>query len=863
VRRVGPWSEDRMYPENALEQALQDAVARYEALDRVSHTLTEQDNLKVILQTIVDITATVLKANQVTIHRFDLTQNKVELFVRGGISGTDDEFTPYPPIESAGEKPDFPPPWYQNTEKFESDHNLEQLFWIGDRNEPVPWTVITAPIIFCEHIFGFLKASNPAKHEPFTNKDENFLITLANIAALAVENERLKRSERQQRRQAETLREVAQILNYTLDQQQVLELILDQIARVVEYDTASIMLLNGDKVIRVVLRNFNDVDKIHIPEKIQTYPHMLEVLERRRPIIIDDTLQDSRLQPFGEGKSIRCWLGVPLIGRDQVIGLLNLNKEQPGYYSQQDASLAVTFANQAAVAIENARLYTSERYRVEQMDALRATIVEISTELELPRLLQAILQRAVTLVNATGGDLGLYDEIRDEIEIASSHNMGMDYTGMRLKVGEDAMGMAVLNRRPVTIEDYHRFEKASPQYRDGTWHTVLAIPFFIGHRIGGAFGIVDQNATRRFTASDQHLISHFAQQAAIAVENARLYQAAREAAERRATLHQVSQAIVAASLKPEEIYSAIHNAAARLMPLDTFVIIKNENDTQKPKPIYFVGSAGNEPPQMPFGIDGLSKQILSTGQSLYLPNTAESSLRSDFMSHVDPMPINSVLAVPMRLRGKVVGMLAVEACTADAYTTEDLYLLEMLASYAAIALDNATLFQSVQTLAITDPLTGVHNRRHLFELGQHEFQRAKRFKRPLSVLMVDIDRFKRINDQFGHAAGDAVLLRLSSLLKTSVREFDIVGRYGGEEFVIILPETSPSATYEVAERLRLLISKHFENIDIPLITVSIGAASSLPETADLDSLIHFADIAMYTAKKSGGNRVATSWNNQQ
>ena len=121
--------------------------------------------------------------------------------------------------------------------------------------------------------------------------------------------------------------------------------------------------------------------------------------------------------------------------------------------------------------------------------------------------------------------------------------------------------------------------------------------------------------------------------------------------------------------------------------------------------------------------------------------------------------------------------------------------------------------------------------------------------------MVDIDRFKNVNDQYGHATGDAVLIRLSGLLKTGVREFDIVGRYGGEEFVIILPETTSAATYEVAERLRILISNAFENTDIPRITVSIGVASCQPETPDLEALVQIADIAMYSAKKSGGNRV--------
>jgi GAF domain-containing protein len=210
-------------------------------------------------------------------------------------------------------------------------------------------------------------------------------------------------------------------------------------------------------------------------------------------------------------------------------------------------------------------------------------------------------------------------------------------------------------------------------------------------------------------------------------------------------------------LQPEEIYSAIHNAATRLMPVEAFVIVRHEGDSRLVKPVYLIDRSGHVPDRAGSVECGLSNLVISTGQSTYIPNTSASTLQSDIISLNDPGQVSSVLAVSMRLRGKVVGMLAVQTFQPEAYTTEDVSLLEMLASYAAIALDNATLFQSIQQLAITDPLTGVHNRRHLYDLGQHEFQRAKRFKRPLSALMVDIDRFKNVNDQYGHATGDAVL----------------------------------------------------------------------------------------------------------
>lgn len=837
------------YLDDDTEKALQDTLARYEALYRISRNLADVDNLKAVLQAIADTAANVVEANLVTIHSFDLVRRKVELIVRSGPGATDPSLGE---TTFAGS-----PSWALETWRPGLRSDAGQRIWPGSPNEPIPWTTITAPIIYCERILGILKVSNPAGHAPFTQADEAFLGALANLAALAIEGDRLRRAERHQRRQAETLREVARILNYSLDQQHVLELILDQLARVIEYDSASIMLVADQQVRMVAHRKLRFAEQVNIPDHIQAYPHILEVLERRRPVIIEDTEQDPRWQSLPQASYIRCWLGVPLIGRDQVIGLLNLDKEQPGYYSQQDAALAATFASQAAIAIENARLYSAERMRVEQLNALRATVADISAELELPRLLRAILQRAVTLLHATGGDLGLFDEDRGEILIVASHNMGKDYTGTRMQVGEGAMGQAIQNRRPIIVEDYARWENASPQYRDGPWHAVLAIPFLVGRRIAGALGIVDQDPARRFTASDQHLLSLFAQHAAIAVENARLYQSAREAAERRATLHQVSQAIVAASLEPEEIYAAIHQAAARLMAAEAFVIIRYDEEKKLLDPVYLVDRGRRVHNTATPANHGLSSRVIASGQSLYIPDTLSFDQTLDIIHFGDPEHVRSVLAVPMRLRGKVVGMLSAQSYKPNAYSTEDPFLLEMLAAYAAIALDNATLFQSIQQLAITDPLTGIYNRRQLFELGHREFQRAKRFKRPLSALMIDIDRFKSINDQYSHATGDAVLRSLSDLLKNSVREFDIVGRYGGEEFVVILPETELSAATEIAERLRILINKTFESGKLPQITVSIGVASITQDTPDLDTLVDIADGAMYIAKKSGGDQIHT------
>jgi diguanylate cyclase (GGDEF)-like protein len=528
-------------------------------------------------------------------------------------------------------------------------------------------------------------------------------------------------------------------------------------------------------------------------------------------------------------------------------------------FNYENWQVLATIAQQASQAIHSEHLMRYTQDQINQLSALQATLADISEELELPKLLEAILKRAVKLLNATGGNLGLFDEDRHEIKIVASYNLERDYTGARLAIGEGAIGLALEMQQPFMVEDYSTWYNASPQYREGPWHSVLAVPFLSSNRIVGVIGIVDESPFRKFSPSDQHQLGVFAQHAAIAVDKAHLYQAAREAAERRAILHQVSQQIVSASLDLEGIYEAIHQAARHLMPAEAFVIVQYDEIRQTIQDAYLVDRNGRADLKVFPADQGLSGKVISSGQTIYIEDLMEDPDQEMYLHFGGEEEVRSVLAVPMRLRGKVNGMLSVQSYFPRAYTSEDKYLLEMLASYAAIAIDNASMFFNIQQLATTDSVTGLFNRRHLFDLGRQEFLRAKRFNRSLSVIMMDIDHFKLVNDRYGHATGDQVLLKLGRLIQSEIREVDVVGRYGGEEFTIILPETSLHKAFDVAERLRRKINKTFYSVDhsTPEITVSIGVATIEADTQDFNELVNDSDVALYAAKEAGRNRVET------
>jgi diguanylate cyclase (GGDEF)-like protein len=174
--------------------------------------------------------------------------------------------------------------------------------------------------------------------------------------------------------------------------------------------------------------------------------------------------------------------------------------------------------------------------------------------------------------------------------------------------------------------------------------------------------------------------------------------------------------------------------------------------------------------------------------------------------------------------------------------------------------DRVQLYQEVQRLANQDPLTACFNRRHFMIQAENELQRAIRYQRPLSLVMLDIDEFKKFNDQYGHQIGDLVLCALVNLCQKKLRSMDILGRYGGEEFIILMPETTAEGGLRAAERLRDKIEK-METASIKLkssVTVSMGVASLEPDSdapQTLDMLIKRADQALYAAKSAGRNSV--------
>ncbi|NLO38998.1 MAG: sensor domain-containing diguanylate cyclase [Ruminiclostridium sp.] len=222
--------------------------------------------------------------------------------------------------------------------------------------------------------------------------------------------------------------------------------------------------------------------------------------------------------------------------------------------------------------------------------------------------------------------------------------------------------------------------------------------------------------------------------------------------------------------------------------------------------------------------------------------------------------IRSLLCVPFLVKGKSHGCVLIEHTIPEAFDEDNVRLLEIITQQISIAIDNARLYEQLQEFANTDGLTQIYNRVFFQNRLQHELEQAQQLGYEVSVILYDIDNFKRFNDTYGHLFGDIVLKTLAKLVKESIRKDDIVARFGGEEFIVLLPHTGKELAYEKAEELRKKISEltiRDQSIEAS-VTVSMGV-STFPTLAQTElTLINSADEALYVAKKSGKNCVRTA-----
>lgn len=255
--------------------------------------------------------------------------------------------------------------------------------------------------------------------------------------------------------------------------------------------------------------------------------------------------------------------------------------------------------------------------------------------------------------------------------------------------------------------------------------------------------------------------------------------------------------------------------------------------------------------------EGITGLVADTGKKIYIKDT---SREERFLSYKGERPLeeSSFLSVPLLAKGDVLGVVNFARRGVSSFSYQDVKMMSLVAGQVALAIANARLYTRTRELSVRDDLTGINNRRHFQQMLQMEWKRAVRFGRQLSIIMIDVDHFKAYNDSFGHLQGDEVLKQIGSLLKKNLREVDTVARFGGEEFVLLLPDTDKRGALIVAEKVRTVIEEHIfpaaQGKKTRQVTISAGVAAYPDDVSEMDDLIDCADIALYRAKENGRNR---------
>jgi PAS domain S-box-containing protein len=396
-----------------------------------------------------------------------------------------------------------------------------------------PFTaVLGVPVRWGDEFLGVLDVMRDAPRT-FSQPDAELLSLFATQAAIAVKNAQLLQTQREQWELAEALATAAAIVNSSLETEAVLDRILEQVERVVPGDTFNVMLIEGDRASIVRSRGYQRVG-IQGPSPAQAisvdqYPSLLKMLQTGEPVTIPDTAASPEWVQRDNREWRRSYVGAPISVENRTVGFLNVNGTRPGQFSPADAQRLSAFANYAATAIDNARLYRDAQQRVAELEMLRHTSLQLTSSLDLSTVLNAIAESALALVEATDCHIYLYDELNDTFSFGTAlWENGRREPAVKMPRRDGLTATVVREGQPIIIEDAPRHPLfASAEARGWQVQAVAGFPLKRAGRIVGVFTIAFVRP-HAFTTDELRVLGLLADQAAIAIENARLVEGLEE-----------------------------------------------------------------------------------------------------------------------------------------------------------------------------------------------------------------------------------------------------------------------------------------------------------------------------------------------
>jgi len=561
-----------------------------------------------------------------------------------------------------------------------------------------------------------------------------------------------------------------------------------------------------------------------------------------------------RFEQFREAmvaEDIRNATAVSLQTREHNFGVILFPHTERRLFGESNLRLLIGLALQIGLTLENYVVMHDAQRRTKEYQLLTQIGQAISSRLNQGEVLRTV-QKELGQIFDTGnfyvafqeGDMIVFELQVEDGQSLTKHRRKVDngLTEYILRTGQALLIRSDLERARERLGVTLRPERPAKSF--------CGVPILVNGKATGVMAAMSMDREYVFEQRDMEVLKTAAGQVSVAIENARLFAEEQRRTRQFAFLNSVSKTAIS-SEDAEQMLAEIVGHIQKNFRFDHIGIGILDYATKEIEIRAEAGTTAQEKGKKIALGAGIIGRVARTGETALLHGPENGQLQSLLPNS------RTVLCMPITYGDTLLGILNVESEEDRAISDDDVLVMNTLADLLATALHNSFVFQKLQQQSITDGLTGIKTRRFFWEALSAEWKRASRSGRPFSVVLVDLDKFKEVNDTSGHLEGDLVLARVGRLLENKCRQSNVVARYGGDEFIILMPETSVEQAQILAERLRLwlatdpMLSEHE-------ITGSFGVASFPVHGFSAESIIRVADMGMYISKKAGGDRVSTA-----
>lgn len=556
-------------------------------------------------------------------------------------------------------------------------------------------------------------------------------------------------------------------------------------------------------------------------------------------------------------------IAVPLKTESAVLGVIQLSGDSLDASASSTTSALEFLAQQIAAAV--AKLQTiSAANRSATKQVSPAATREAQAQLNLEKVYDSTFRVVGRLMPCDAFFIMLFDQENKSGEFVFRVDNGVRLPTERVPLEQGLVDYVLRNKCAVVVVDVDQ----ETRFKIRRWgkppsvRSLVCVPIEHERKMIGALSAQSYELSA-YSEGDAQTLSIFSDQAALALHNARLFVESQRKVDQLAVLNEVTR-IVSSTIEISQLLELIYGEVRRILPTDSYYVALIDEENQALTVEVMVDEGERFPPTViPMG-ENLVSVVVRQQAPLLLKNVQEESPRLGIEPHQlgKPRISKSWLGVPLITSEHLLGVLAVSSYQLAAFDESDQEMLQNIAMQAAVAIDNARHHAEVEWQAQHDSLTVALTHGYFLTRLREEIERAEATGALLSLIMLDIDHFKEYNDSFGHLSGDTILRGTVQAILGNIKSRDLVGRWGGEEFVIALPGCGREEAHQVAERVRITLKQmqlqNEQGKPVPVPTVSQGIATFPEDVHDPIALVDVADARLYKAKERGRDQISVA-----